>query len=53
MSPSGLCLRIPAPLRREDTISLQAGNFHSCQRASVRWVQQIGAGDYMAGLHCA
>jgi CheY-like chemotaxis protein len=53
MSPSGLCLRVPAPLRREDTISLQAGNFHSCQRASVQWVRQIGAGEYMAGLHCA
>jgi CheY-like chemotaxis protein len=53
MSPSGLCLRVPAPLRREDTISLQAGNFHPCQRASVQWVRQIGAGEYMAGLHCA
>jgi hypothetical protein len=53
MSPSGLCLRAPAPLRREDIIDLHAGNFHCCQQASVRWVQQIGAGDYMAGLYCA
>lgn len=53
MSTSGLCLRVPAPLRREDTIDLHAGNFHCCQQASVRWVQQTGAGDYIAGLHCA
>jgi len=53
MSPSGLCLKIPAPLRREDTIRLHAGNFHSCQQASVRWVKQIDSNAYMAGVCCA
>ena len=53
MSPSGLCLKAPAPLRRDDTIKLQAGNFHSCQRASVRWVKQIESNAYIAGVCCA
>jgi DNA-binding response OmpR family regulator len=53
MSPSGLCLKIPTPLRREDTISLHAGHFHSCQQASVRWVKQIDSNSYIAGLHCS
>jgi CheY-like chemotaxis protein len=53
MSPSGLCLKIPAPLRSEDTISLNAGNFHSCQQASVRWVKKIDRNGYIAGLQCS
>ena len=53
MSPSGLCLKIPALLRREDTLKLHAGYFHSCQQASVRWVKQIDNGAYIAGVHCA
>jgi CheY-like chemotaxis protein len=53
MSPSGLCLKIPAPLRREDIVSLHAGHFHSCQQASVRWVKKIDSNSYIAGLHCS
>jgi CheY-like chemotaxis protein len=53
MSPSGLCLRIPAPLKREDTIRLHAGNFHTCQQATVRWVRQIDSNAYIAGVRCA
>jgi DNA-binding response OmpR family regulator len=53
MSPSGLCIKIPAPLRREDMISLHAGSFHSCQQATVRWVKQIDSGAYIAGVCCS
>jgi CheY-like chemotaxis protein len=53
MSPSGLCLKIPAPLRREDTISLHGDHLHSCQQASVRWVKQVDSNSFIAGLHCS
>jgi DNA-binding response OmpR family regulator len=53
MSTSGLCLKISAPLRREDTIKLHAGYFHSCQEATIRWVKQIDNGAYIAGVRCS
>jgi FixJ family two-component response regulator len=53
MSPSGLCLKIPAPLRRDETIKLHASNFHSCQQGSVRWVKQIESNAYIAGVSCS
>jgi DNA-binding response OmpR family regulator len=53
MSPSGFCLKVPALLRQEQIISIQGGHFHSCQRASVRWVKQIDDGSCLAGLRCA
>lgn len=52
ISTSGLCLRSPHPLSREDTISIDGGHFLSCQQASVRWVKQLDTASYLAGLHC-
>jgi CheY-like chemotaxis protein len=52
-SPTGLCLKVPAPLHREQTINFHAGPFHSCSNASVRWVTKIDNGAYLAGVHCA
>jgi DNA-binding response OmpR family regulator len=52
MSPSGFCLKVPALLRQEQVINIQGGHFHSCQRASVRWVRQIDDGACLAGLRC-
>jgi len=51
-SPSGLCIRIPSPLQREDIIKLHVDGFHSCQRATVRWVKQIDKNTYIAGISC-
>jgi CheY-like chemotaxis protein len=53
ISPSGLCLKIPAPLKREDAIKLHAGHFHTCSQATVRWVRQIDSNAYIAGVRCA
>ncbi|MEK6742533.1 MAG: response regulator [Nitrospirota bacterium] len=52
-SPTGLCLKVPTPLQREQTINLHASPFHSCSNASVRWVTKIENGAYLAGVHCA
>ena len=53
VSPSGLCLKAPASLlRREDTISIDAGHFAACTRASVRWVRRIDGSSCLAGLSC-
>ncbi len=52
-SPTGLCLKVPTPLHREQTINLHASPFHSCSNASVRWVARIDTGAYLAGVHCA
>jgi DNA-binding response OmpR family regulator len=53
VSPSGLCIKAPAPLlRREDTISIDAGHFAACTRASVRWVRYINGSSCLAGLSC-
>jgi len=52
-STTGLCLKVPAPLQREQTIRFHASPFHSCSNASVRWVTRIDNGAYLAGVHCA
>ncbi len=52
-SPTGLCLKVPTPLHREQTINLHSSPFHSCRNASVRWVTKIDSSAYLAGVHCA
>lgn len=52
-STTGLCLKVPTPLHREQTINFHASPFHSCSNASVRWVSKIDNGSYLAGVHCA
>jgi len=51
-SPTGLCLKVPTPLHREQAINFHASPFHSCGSASVRWVTKIDRGAYLAGVHC-
>ncbi len=52
MSVSGLCLRVPTALEREQTIDLLPSAFHSCRSASVRWTRRIDDGAYLTGLQC-
>jgi len=52
-SPTGLCLKVPTPLHREQIINFHASPFHSCSNASVRWVTKFDNGVYLAGVHCA
>ena len=52
-SSTGLCLKVPTPLHREQTINFQASPYHSCGNASVRWVTKIENGAFLAGVHCA
>ncbi|MDH4161165.1 MAG: response regulator [Nitrospirota bacterium] len=52
ISRSGLCLKVPMPLQREETLHIDAGHFSTCRQASVRWVQPADNGSYLAGLHC-
>ncbi len=52
-SPTGLCLKVPTPLHREQSINFHASPFHSCNNASVRWVTKINNGIYLAGVRCA
>jgi FixJ family two-component response regulator len=51
-SPTGLCLKVPTPLHREQTINFTASPFYSCNKASIRWVSKIDNGAYLAGVHC-
>ena len=52
-STTGLCLKVPAPLRREQTINFHANPFHSFSNASVRWITKIDNDSYLAGVFCA
>ncbi len=52
-STTGLCLKVPTPLQREQIINFHASPFHSFSNASVRWVTKIDNGSYLAGVHCA
>ena len=52
MSPSGCCIKCPTQLRHGQVIDIQGGHFHSCQRASIRWVRQVGESACLAGLRC-
>lgn len=52
VSPSGLCVKVPATLREEDMISIEAGHFDACTRASVRWVRPLDGSSSLAGLRC-
>lgn len=51
ISESGLCMKIHAPLEKEQVIRINTELPNSCQMAAVKWVQEIGNGLYMAGLH--
>jgi CheY-like chemotaxis protein len=53
VSPSGLCLKLPAPLAQAQTLRVQGSHFPSCRPATVRWVSQIGTDVFLAGLHCS
>jgi len=52
-SPTGLCLKVPTLLHREQAINFHASPFSSCNNASIRWVTKIDNGVYLAGVHCA
>lgn len=52
ISPSGLCIKAPLKLAREETIRIDAGHFTACQQASVRWVRKIDHASFLAGLRC-
>jgi len=52
-SPTGLCLKVPTPLHLEQIIDLHSSPFHSCSKASVRWITKIDKDAYLAGVHCA
>jgi len=53
VSASGLCLEVPAPLRREDVLQLvKAPRMATAAQATVRWVRKHDNGSYLAGLHC-
>jgi CheY-like chemotaxis protein len=50
VSPSGLCLKIEAPLREGETLTIRPGLPRLSRTASVRWVREISRGLYMTGL---
>lgn len=52
ISRSGFCMRAPLPLKREDSVLVDAGHFSTCKRASVRWVKSESDGSFLAGLVC-
>jgi DNA-binding response OmpR family regulator len=52
ISPSGLCLKAPGPLVRQDRITIDAGHFPTCKQASVCWVRKIDDASFLAGLQC-
>jgi FixJ family two-component response regulator len=52
-SSSGLCLKVPAPLSRDQAIIFPASPFHSGNNAFVRWVTRTDNGTYLVGVHCA
>ena len=52
ISSSGFCLKSAVPLRRNDTISIDDGQFPSCRTASVRWVRPIDSSSCLAGIRC-
>jgi response regulator RpfG family c-di-GMP phosphodiesterase len=51
MSTSGLCLQINRPLLLEQTITIVPSQVRPSWRASVKWLKDIGNGNYVAGLH--
>lgn len=50
MSVSGICLRLNSPLDRDQEVLLRLGHEDAEKRASVRWIRQVEAGLYEAGL---
>lgn len=50
MSASGLCLRTGTPLSPRQDISIRSNPPAPPRHASVRWVQQMADGHYVAGL---
>ena len=54
VSGSGLCVEVPALLKREETLSIvKAPLTMVCSQASVRWVRQTVNGSCLAGLLCS
>jgi CheY-like chemotaxis protein len=51
MSTSGLCLKINAPLMKEQTVTIVSHRSHPPRSAAVKWLKEIGDGSYVAGLH--
>ncbi len=52
ISASGLCLRLSAPLVRNETVRLHTGLPIACPTASVRWINKLEDDSYLAGLAC-
>lgn len=53
VSNSGLCIYLSGLVDEGKSISINSVLPISCNKAVVRWVKQIEAGFYMAGLACA
>ena len=51
MSTSGLCLQINTPLVQEQTVTIVSSQARSPWSASVKWLKDVGNGNYVAGLH--
>lgn len=51
MSTSGICLQINTPLLQEQTITIVSSHAKPSWPASVKWLKDIGNGNYVAGLH--
>ncbi len=49
-SPSGLCLKTDAPLRCEQTVTINPAVPRLAEVASVRWAHEIKGGSYLVGL---
>jgi DNA-binding response OmpR family regulator len=52
ISSDGLCIKVPAPLLREQRVRIQTDLPITCQTASVRWICSLNDGAYLAGLAC-
>lgn len=51
-SSSGLCLKLDTPLAERQSIVIKTELPIDCNNASIRWVQEMGLGFYMAGCAC-
>lgn len=52
LSPSGLCVRISAPIERQSTVMIQTPLPITSPVTHVRWLVDAGNGAYLAGLQC-
>ncbi len=52
ISTTGLCLKVPAPLLRKQSIRIDTVLPIMSHMTSVRWVSELGNGAFLAGLQC-